>query len=94
MTAPDQDLRPQQRPTALVVGASSQLVISSGIPYVASLGFVLLWGLAGSVFINCSRTLFQQAAPQRGRGRVLAIYQLGFTGGGPAGGGAGPGAPG
>ena len=70
---------------ALVVGASSQLVISSGIPYVASLGFVLLWGLAGSVFINCSRTLFQQAAPQRGRGRVLAIYQLGFTGGGPAG---------
>ena len=70
---------------ALVVGASSQLVISSGIPYAALLGLVLVWGLAGSVFINCSRTLFQQAAPQQGRGRVLAIYQLGFTGGGPAG---------
>lgn len=70
---------------ALVVGASSQLVISSGVPYPAMLGLVLLWGLAGSVFINCSRTLFQQAAPEQGRGRVLAIYQLGFTGGGPAG---------
>jgi MFS family permease len=70
---------------ALVVGSSSQLVISSGIPFIAMLGFVLLWGLAGSVFINCSRTLFQQAAPEHGRGRVLAIYQLGFTGGGPAG---------
>ena len=45
----------------------------------------LAWGLAGSVFINCSRTLFQQAAPIQGRGRVLAIYQLGFAGGGPIG---------
>jgi MFS family permease len=49
------------------------------------LGLALIWGLGGSVFINCSRTLFQQAAPERGRGRVLAIYQLGFTGGAPIG---------
>ena len=70
---------------ALLVGLSCQGVISTGIPFAALLGFVLLWGLAASVFINCSRTLFQQAAPAHGRGRVLAIYQLGFTGGGPIG---------
>ena len=29
--------------------------------------------------------LFQQAAPVGGRGRVMAIYQLGFVGGGPIG---------
>ena len=70
---------------ALLVGSSCQLVISAGIPFFAMLGLALVWGLGGSVFINCSRTLFQQAAPERGRGRVLAIYQLGFTGGAPIG---------
>jgi len=70
---------------ALVVGSTCQLTVSIGIPFLAMLSLVLIWGLAGSVFINCSRTLFQQAAPERGRGRVLAIYQLGFAGGGPIG---------
>ena len=70
---------------ALLVGASCQLVVSTGVPFLALLALVLIWGLGGSVFINCSRTLFQQAAPEEGRGRVLAIYQVGFTGGGPIG---------
>jgi hypothetical protein len=45
----------------------------------------LVWGLGGSVFINCSRTLFQQAAPAAERARVLSVYQLGFMGGAPIG---------
>ena len=70
---------------ALLVGSSCQLVIATGVPFPAMLGLALVWGFGGAVFINCSRTLFQQAAPERGRGRVLAIYQLGFTGGAPIG---------
>jgi len=70
---------------ALLVGSSCQMVVSTGVPFPALLVLVLTWGLGGSVFINCSRTLFQQAAPEQGRGRVLAIYQVGFTGGGPIG---------
>ena len=49
------------------------------------LAATLTWGLCGSVFINCSRTLFQEASPSDQRARVLAIYQLGFMGAGPIG---------
>jgi MFS family permease len=70
---------------ALVFGASAQMVIGFGVPFVAMMGLTLLWGLGASVFITCSRTLFQEAAPDRERGRVLAIYQLGFMGGAPIG---------
>ena len=37
------------------------------------------------MFINGSRTLYQEAAPQAQRGRVLAVYQLGFMGAAPIG---------
>ena len=70
---------------ALVAGCGAQLSIASGIPFSSMLGLALAWGIAAAVFINCSRTLFQQAAPVHGRGRVMAIYQLGFVGGGPIG---------
>ena len=43
------------------------------------------WGLGGSVFLNCTRTLFQEAAPAAQRSRVLSVYQLGFMGGAPVG---------
>jgi hypothetical protein len=43
------------------------------------------WGLGGAVFINCSRTLYQEAAPPAQRGRVLAVYQFGFLGTAPLG---------
>ncbi|MCZ7619142.1 MAG: hypothetical protein M5U32_12845 [Myxococcota bacterium] len=42
-------------------------------------------GGAGAVFINCSRTLFQQHAPPAWRGRLLAVFQLGFLGTAPLG---------
>ncbi len=51
-------------------------------------GLVLLtwcWGLNAAVFINCTRTLFQEAAPPQSRARVLSIYQLGFMGMAPVG---------
>jgi MFS family permease len=43
------------------------------------------WGLAGAVFLNTSRTLFQERAPATERARVLAVNQLGFTAAGPVG---------
>jgi MFS family permease len=70
---------------ALVGGASVEATIGLGVPYAALVGLTLVWGLCGAVFINCSRTLFQEAAPDAERGRVLAVYQLGFMGGAPVG---------
>ena len=46
---------------------------------------VLGWGVAGALFINAGRTLFQQHASERNRARVLSVYTLGIMGGGPIG---------
>jgi len=70
---------------ALGFGASMEGSIGLGVPFWGLVVLVYSWGLAASVFINCSRTLYQEAAPEVQRGRVLAVYQLGFMGGGPIG---------
>jgi MFS family permease len=54
-------------------------------PLPVFLGLVLLWGMCGAVFLNSSRTLYQQAAPASHRGRVLSVYALGFMGMAPIG---------
>jgi len=56
-----------------------------GIPMPTLMLATLCWGLSGAFFINANRTLFQAAAPSELRGRVLAVYQLGFLGGAPLG---------
>ena len=70
---------------ALSVGATMLITIGTGVPFAVLVPLTMTWGVAGSVFINSSRTLFQQAAPPEQRGKVLAIYQLGFMGGAPFG---------
>lgn len=70
---------------ALGCAAALQCSLGSGLPF---WGFALAtygWGISGAIFINGSRTIFQEHAPPAYRGRVLAVYQLGFTGGGPFG---------
>jgi hypothetical protein len=70
---------------ALAWGAANLALIAVGLPFWAMMLATFAWGLGGSVFINCSRTLFQQAAPVAERARVLAVYQVGFIGGAPIG---------
>ena len=70
---------------ALGVASAFQACLGTGIPFPLFAGAVFAWGLAGAVFINASRTIFQEHAPAAYRGRVLATYQLGFMGGGPIG---------
>jgi len=45
----------------------------------------LVWGVGGGVSLIQGRTIVQLEAPESHRARVLAIYQLGFTGGAPIG---------
>lgn len=66
-------------------GATCVLWISTGVSYHAALGIALLWGTCGAVFLNASRTLFQEAAPESHRARVLSVYNLGFMGAGAVG---------
>jgi MFS family permease len=49
------------------------------------LALTLCWGLTGSIFINLSRTVFQETATEANRARVLSIYQLGLIAGAPIG---------
>lgn len=70
---------------ALAVGAGALALVGLAPPFWGLVAATFAWGLAGSVFINCSRTLYQVAAPASQRGRVLAVYQLGFMGAAPLG---------
>ena len=60
---------------ALAGGAATLCVLSFGLPFPLFVLGTLVWGLAGSVFINTSRTMAQAAAPSDQRGRVLAAYR-------------------
>jgi MFS family permease len=70
---------------ALCVGAVALGAIGQQLPFGGLVALTFTWGLAGAMFINCSRTLFQQHAPPASRGRVLAVFQLGFVGTAPLG---------
>jgi len=70
---------------SLAVAATSVIGSGLGLPFPAVVAAGLVWGLAGAVFLNMGRTLFQERAPQAERARVLAVNQLGFMAAGPLG---------
>ena len=70
---------------ALTGAALTMSFIGLGPAFPWMVGATLVWGLFGSVFINASRTLVQEAAPAEHRARVLSVYQLGFMGAAPLG---------
>lgn len=70
---------------ALLGGAIALAAVGTGPAFPVMVVVTTCWGLAGSVFINCSRTLYQEAAPPHQRARILSVYQLGFMGAAPLG---------
>jgi MFS family permease len=64
------------------LAACALLVVGLGVPYAVSVAAGVAWGLCGGVFINTSRTLFQEIAPATHRARVLSVYNLGLMGAG------------
>jgi len=70
---------------ALGAGGAALIVGGQGLPFPGIVAAIFAWGLAGSVFMNVSRTLFQERAPEAERARVLAVNQLGFMAAGPLG---------
>jgi MFS family permease len=65
---------------ALAVGALFLFALSLGLPFWGALLAISLWGVAAALFMNSSRTVFQQQAPASHRGRVMASYSFGFMG--------------
>ena len=65
---------------SLAIGALCMTALGSGLPFRGALATVLAFGLGAAVFMNASRTLFQQKAPPAHRGRVLSVYSLSTMG--------------
>jgi hypothetical protein len=80
-------IRRKGRGLVIALAAASLCLIVSGVglPFPAVVAATFAWGLAGAVFLNTSRTLFQLRAPAAWRARVLSTNQLGFTAAGPLG---------
>ena len=70
---------------SIFVGGALLGVIGLQLPFFWMATLTLVWGLVMSIFINATRTLFQEAAPEKERGRVLSIYQMALMGAGPLG---------
>jgi MFS family permease len=65
---------------SLGIGALCMISLGLGPPFPVALVIVFLFGLGGAIFMNASRTLFQQKAPPAHRGRVLSVYSLATMG--------------
>jgi len=65
---------------SLAIGALCMISLSLGVPFPVALVIVFLFGLGGAMFMNASRTLFQEKAPPAHRGRVLSVYSLATMG--------------
>ncbi len=70
---------------AVSCGVVVLALLSLHLPYWALLTAVFVWGLFAGVTITLSRAIVQEFAPDSHRGRLLAIFSMGFMGGGPIG---------
>lgn len=70
---------------ALSWGVCVLSAMSLELPFWAFLALCVAWGLGSGVSLNMGRTIVQENTPAAYRGRVLALFQLGFIGGAPLG---------
>ena len=67
---------------ALSVGFVVLALIALLPPFEVVLALIFVWGTGAGVTMT-GRTIVQMAVPASHRGRVLALFQLGFMGGAP-----------
>ena len=77
--------RGQSALVSILLGSLLLLLISLDLAVAWMAGLTFIWGISTSIFINATRTLFQEGAPEHERGRVLSVYQLALMGAGPMG---------
>ena len=60
-------------------------LLGLSLPFWALCILIFIWGTGAGTTMTMGRTIVQLAAPDSHRARVLALYQLGFSGGAPVG---------
>jgi MFS family permease len=79
----------ERRGRVMMGAVTSGLVIlallSLELPFAVLCLLCFIWGMGAGTTMTMGRTIVQLAAPSSHRARVLAFYQLGFSGGAPIG---------
>jgi len=70
---------------SLTSGAVVLSLLGVSMPFWSLCIFIFIWGTGAGTTMTMGRTIVQLAAPDSHRARVLALYQLGFSGGAPIG---------
>lgn len=66
-------------------GACILALMSLDAPFAVYCLLITVWGMGAGVSMNMGRTMIQEGTPPALRGRMLALFQLGFIGGAPIG---------
>ena len=79
----------RRRGRAMLLSLASGAVVMStftfDLSFWAFCGLCFIWGCGAGTTMTMSRTIVQTMAPESHRARILALYQLGFSGGAPVG---------
>ena len=70
---------------ALTSGALMLALMSLDTSFAVFCLLLTVWGMGAGVSLNMGRTMVQEGTPPALRGRMLALFQLGFIGGAPIG---------
>lgn len=71
--------------SAVLVGAIVLLSLAMLPPFPVFLALIFVWGLGAGITMTQSRTVVQIVAPATHRARLMSLFQLGLSGGGPIG---------
>lgn len=70
---------------AMLWGAAILFLMALHMPFWGMLILCFMWGAGAGIALTLGRGIMQKSAPRAHRGRVLAIFNLGFAGGAPVG---------
>lgn len=70
---------------AVFGGAAILIGLSTLPPFPVFVGLNFIWGIGAGITITQSRTVVQIVAPPTHRARLMSLFQLGMSGGGPIG---------
>lgn len=70
---------------AVFIGAIVLLALGSQPPFLLFVALNFVWGIGAGITMTQSRTIIQIVAPATHRARLMSLFQLGLSGGGPIG---------
>jgi hypothetical protein len=70
---------------AVFTGAVVLLALASQPPFALFVALNFVWGIGAGITMTQSRTIIQIVAPATHRARLMSLFQLGLSGGGPIG---------